>query len=68
MCLPSFPDLPAFTFHLHNTQEQKTSEKQERPGRIHHVHGYKVDIWGEGSTFKYIHTKLESEFLAIQDK
>ena len=25
--------------------------------------GRKVDVWGEGPIFKYIRTKLESEFL-----
>ena len=31
---------------LYNTQKQKNSEKQGRPGLIHHVSGCKVDIGG----------------------
>ena len=30
----------------YNTQEQKTGEKQRRPGNIHHVSGCKVDVGG----------------------
>ena len=44
------------------------SEKRGRPGSIHHVSGREVDVGGEGAIFKYIRTKLESEFLTAQDK
>ena len=51
-----------------NTREWKTSEKRGRPGSIHHVSGREVDVGGEGPIFKYIRTKLESEFLTGQDE
>ena len=36
---------------------------EKRPGSIRHVSGHEVDIGGEGPIYKYICTKLESEFL-----
>ena len=39
-----------------------------RPGSIHHVSGREVDVGGEEPIFKYIRTKLESEFLTAQDE
>ena len=51
-----------------NTQERNTSEKQGKPGSIHHMSGRKVDVGGEGLIFKYMCTKLESEFLTAQDE
>ena len=54
------PFLPPICIHNNNTQEQKTGEKRERPGSIHHVSGREVDIGGEGPIFKYIRTKLVS--------
>ena len=44
-----------------NTRERKTSEKQGKPGSIHHMSGCKVDVerWGGGggggAMFKYVH-------------
>ena len=52
----------------HNKRNWKTGEKQGRPGSIHHMCGYKVDAGGEGLTFKYICTKLESGFHTGQDE
>ena len=51
-----------------NTWEQKTGEKRGRPGSIHHVSGREVDVGGEGLIFKYVWTKLESEFFNSQDE
>ena len=54
--------LPPFLFSVcvHNSME--TSENQGRPGSIHHV-----SVRGEeGPIFKYVHTKLESDFLLIK--
>ena len=51
-----------------NTWERKTGEKRGRPGSIHHMSGREVYIGGEGPIFKYIRSKLESEFLAVQDE
>ena len=59
--------LPSICIH-NNTQERKTGEKRGRPGSIHHVSGREVDVGGEGPIFKYIRTKLESEFLTGQDE
>ena len=44
-------------FGLHYTQKWKSSEKWERPLNTYHVNlmilgGCKVDVGGEGSTFK----------------
>ena len=61
------PFLPFFCVH-YNTRERRTSEKQGRPGSIHHVSGREVDVGGEGPIFKYARTKLESEFLTGQDR
>ena len=61
------PFLSSVCVH-NNTRERKTSEKRGRPGSIHHVSGHEVDVGGEGPIFKYIRTKLESEFLTGQDK
>ena len=63
--IPSPLFLPSVCVH-NNTQEQKTGEKQGRPGSIHHVSGREVDVGGrEGPIFK---SKLESEFLTGQDE
>ena len=59
--------LPSVCIH-NNTREWKTDEKRERPGSIHHVSGREVDVGGEGPIFKYVRTKLESEFLTGQDE
>ena len=63
------PFLPSVCVH-NNTREWKTGEKRGRSGSIHHVSGREVDVGGEGPIFKYIHvrTKLESEFLTVQDE
>ena len=61
------PCLPSICVHI-NTREWKTGEKQGRPGSIHHVSGREVDVGGEGPIFKYVCTKLESEFLTGQDE
>ena len=61
------PFLPSICVH-NNSREQKTGEKQGRPGSIHHVSGREVDVGGEGPIFKSICTKLESEFLTGQDE
>ena len=69
--LASFPGLPPFLPSVcvhNNTRERKTGEKRGRPGSIHHVSGREVDVGGEGPIFKYIRTKLESEFLTGQDE
>ena len=60
---------PSVCVH-NNTWEQKTGEKRGRPGSIHHMSGREVDVGGEGLIFKYtcICSKLESEFLTIQDE
>ena len=42
-------------------------KKPRRPRSIHYVSGRKVDVGGEGPIFKYVRTKLESEFLTGQD-
>ena len=57
--------LPSICVH-NNTREQKNGEKQGRPGSIHHMSGREVDVGGEGPIFKYMRTKLESEFLTGQ--
>ena len=62
---PSF--LPSICIH-NNAREGKTGEKRGRPGSIHHVNGCEVDVGREGLIFKYIRTKLESEFLTGQDE
>ena len=46
----------------------ETSEKQERPDSIHHVSGCELDVGEEGAIFKYVRTKLESEFLTNQNE
>ena len=51
-----------------NIRERNTSKKRGRPGSIHHMSGREVDVGGDGLIFKYIRTKLESEFLTSQDK
>ena len=61
------PFLPSVCVH-NNTREWKTGEKRGRPGSIDHVSGREVDEGGEGPIFKYIRTKLESEFLTVQDE
>ena len=70
--LASFPGLPRFYLSFNcvhnNTREWKTGEKRVRPGSIGHVSGREVDMGGEGPIFKYIRTKLESEFLTGQDE
>ena len=58
------PFLPSVCVH-NNTREWKTNEKRGRPGSIHHVSGCEV---GEGPIFKYICSKLESEFLTDQEE
>ena len=61
--LASFPGLPCFYLFIHNnTREGKTSEKQGKPGSIHHVSRRKVDV---GGIFK---AKLETESHTIQDE
>ena len=40
----------------------------ESHGSIYPVSGCQVDVGGEGLIFKYVHTKLESEFLTGQDE
>ena len=59
--------LPSVCVH-NNTRERKTIERWGRPGSIHHVSGCEVDVGGEGPIFKYIRTKLESEFLTGKDE
>ena len=52
-------------------QKQKSSAKLGGPAFIHHMSGCKVDMWGGGGgglIFKYVQTKLESEFLTSQDE
>ena len=44
----------------------ETSEERGRSGSIHHVSGRTLDVGEEGPIFKYVHTKLESEFLLIK--
>ena len=44
------------------------AEVQGRPGLIHRRSGHEVNVGGEGPIFKYVHTKLECEFLAGQDE
>ena len=44
----------------------ESSEKQGRPGSIHHMSGH--DISGEGPIFKYVCKKVESEFLTGHDE
>ena len=61
------PFLPSICVH-NNTRERKTSEKQGRPGSIHHVSGCEVDVGKEGPIFKNIRTNLEREFLTSQDE
>ena len=61
------PFLPSVCVH-NNTRERKTGEKRGRPGSIHHVSGREVDVGGEGPIFKYVHTKLESNFHTGQDE
>ena len=46
----------------------ESSEKQGSPGSIHHMSGHEVDVSGEGPIFKYVCTKLESEFLTSHDE
>ena len=64
--LASFPGL--LRFYLPFAFTTIHGEKWGRPGSIHHVSGHEVDIGGEGPIFKYIRTKVESEFLTGQDK
>ena len=62
------PFLPSICVH-YNTCEQKSGEKRGTPGSIHHVGGREVHgCRGEGPIFKYVRTKLESEFLTSQDE
>ena len=63
---PFLPSVCVSVCVHNNTQERKTSEERERPGSIHRVSEHEVDVGGE--VFKYIRTKLESEFLTGQDK
>ena len=49
-----------------NTREWKIGEKRRRPGNIHNVSGCKVNVGGEGPIFKYVRTKLESNFLLVK--
>ena len=67
MLLPNLIPRPVFTVH-NNTQERKTGKKQGRPGSIYHVSGREVYVRREGPIFKYVRTKLESEFLTGQDE
>ena len=65
------PRPPPFLFSVcahNNTRERMTGEKRGRPGSIHYVSGREVDVGREGPIFKYIRTKLESEFFTSQDK
>ena len=43
-------------------------KKRGRPGSIYHMSGREVDVRREGPIFKYVRTKLESEFLTGQDE
>ena len=64
--LTSFPGLFfAFTIIHGNGRPAK---KWGRPESIYHVSGREVDVRREGLIFKYICTKLESEFLTGQDE
>ena len=62
--LPRF-DLP-FAFTIIRGIGRSTKIKTEKG--IHHVSGREVDVVGEGPIFKYIRSKLESEFLNGQDE
>ena len=65
--LPPRFDLP-FAFTTIHRIEDRRKLKQGRPGSIHYVSGHEVDVGGEGPIFKYMRTKLESEFLTGQDE
>ena len=67
MLLPSLIARPVFTVY-NNTREWKTGKKRGRPGSIYHVSGREVDVRREGPIFKYVRTKLESEFFTGQDE
>ena len=57
-------------FCMHNNTRNRNignkNLKQERPGRIHHVSGRKVDVGGKGPIFKYVRTELESMFPMVE--
>ena len=60
--LSSFPGLPCFYLPLfclyNNTRERKTSEKQRRPGSIHHVNGNAMDVGG-------MHNKVVLSYVCV---
>ena len=68
--LAPFPGLPHFYLPFVFIIIHRSGRPAKRPGSINHVSGRKVDIRGEGPIFclKYVHTKLESEFLTGQDE
>ena len=66
MCA-SFPGLPRFYLPFAFTIIHG-SRRPGRPGNIHDVSGREVDVGGEGPIFKYICTKLESEFFTGQEE